>query len=328
MIKLEKETPLPMPTITPLSQAGMPMTRSSPEQKIRAALPVIRFLQTSIPLPIARWFLDKSLKAKRLGPETIRKHLTAAGVPCQWIIPQEAQKDQVLLYFHGGGFVFGLTPQHLEMAEYLAHQTDLRILMVDYRLAPEHPYPAALDDCAAAYHWLLNQDIPADEIAVAGDSAGGNLALTLMMRLHSGGFPLPAAAACLSPAADLTLKDQESDGFQDPLLPPKAVQRYKQAYAGNKDPHNPLISPVYGSFQGLPPLLVHVGEDEILRADAERITDLAQAANVEVRLKIYPGMWHVWQLFLSLPQAVQSLNEIAAFLKLHLSRETQPADSA
>jgi acetyl esterase/lipase len=241
----------------------------------------------------------------------------ADGVPCQWLIPQDSPADQALLYLHGGGFVFGLTPPHLQMGAYLAQKMGIRILMVDYRLAPKHPFPAALDDCATAYRWLLEQGISTQNIAVAGDSAGGNLTIALLMKLRDSGDPLPAAAACLSPVTDMT-KDKVHQGYQDPLLPPKAIRLYTASYVGNNDAHNPLISPVFGNLRGLPPLLIHAGEDEILRDDAVRIAELTEAAGVDARLEVYPRMWHVWQLFLALPQAIQSLDDIAQFLRSHI----------
>jgi acetyl esterase/lipase len=196
----------------------------------------------------------------------------------------------------------------------------MRVLMVDYRTAPSHPFPAALDDCVTAYHWLLKQGVVAQNIVVAGDSAGGNLTVTMLMKLRDSGTSLPAAAACLSPVTDLTPRDNLPQGFQDPLLSPKAVRFYNRSYLGNKDAHNPLISPVFGNLRGLPPLLVHAGEDEILRDDALRIASLAESAGVDVRLEIFPRMWHVWQLNLTLPQAIQSLDDIAHFLKAHYAQ--------
>jgi acetyl esterase/lipase len=229
----------------------------------------------------------------------------------------------VLLYLHGGGFVFGLTHMHLQMGGYLAQKLGMRILMVDYRLAPEHPFPAALEDCVTVFHWLLKQEILPQNMVVAGDSAGGNLTVTMLMKLRDSGVSLPAAAACLSPVTDLTTRGHQRQGYKDPLLPPKAVKFYRQSYVGNHDAHDPLISPLFGNLGGLPPLLVHVGEDEILREDAIAITDLARSADVDVRLEIYPRMWHVWQLTLTLPQAIQSLEDIAHFFKRHLMVNTK-----
>ncbi len=199
------------------------------------------------------------------------------------------------------------------MGAYLAQKMRARILMVDYRLAPAHPFPAALDDCIAAYRWLLHQNVPAQHIVVAGDSAGGNLTLTLLLKLRDSGEPLPAAAACLSPVTDLT-RDHAHPQYQDPLLPPKAMTFYTRSYVGHSDAHNPHISPVFGDLRGLPPLLIHAGEHEILREDAERLAERARAAGSDVQLEIFPRMWHVWQLSLALPQAAQSLDAIAQFL--------------
>ena len=294
------------------------MTISSTERKARAVLPVVRFMQAHLPLPVARWLLRQSMAHLRLDDDVIREAVSADGVSCQWVIPQNSPTDQVLLYLHGGGFVFGLTPPHLQMGACLARKMSMRILMVDYRLAPDYPFPAALDDCATAYRWLLKQGISAQNIVVAGDSAGGNLTITSLMKLRDNGDPLPAAAACLSPVTDLSNKNNLDNEIKDPLLPPKAVQFYNKAYVAHNDPRNPLISPVFGNLRGLPPFLVHAGEDEILRDDAARIASLAKSLDVDVRLEIYPRMWHVWQINLSLPQSVQSLDDIAQFLKAHL----------
>ncbi|MFN2150082.1 MAG: alpha/beta hydrolase [Anaerolineales bacterium] len=298
------------------------MTISPIERKIRAGLPIIRFMQSYIPLPLANWLIKKSMVRVKLDKAVARQPVSADGVPCEWIIPGDSPKNRVLLYLHGGGFVFGLSPQHLQMGAYLAQNMDVHILMVDYRLAPQYPFPAALDDCTTAYRWLLQQDIPPGHIVVAGDSAGGNLTITLLMKLRDSGEQLPAAAACLSPVTDMTNRDQRVEGFKDPLLPPKAIKMYTRSYLGENDPRNPLISPVFGNLRGLPPLLVHAGEDEILREDAVRIANLAESAGVDVNLEIYARMWHVWQLNLNLPQATQSLGEIANFLKAHLGEET------
>ena len=294
------------------------MAPSFVERIARARLPALRLAQTYMPLPVSRWFIKLGMAFVRLGAEVRRAAVSADGVPCEWLIPQNSAKDQVLLYLHGGGFVYGMTPPHLQMVAYLAKKAGIRSLMVDYRLGPDHPFPAALDDCVTAYRWLLKQGISAQNIVVAGDSAGGNLTITTMMKLRDSGEPLPAAAACLSPVADLTERSNAFREVRDPLLPPKAVTIYHTAYVAQNDARNPLISPAFGDWHGLPPLLVHAGEDEILREDAVRIEEVARAASVEVRLEIYPRMWHVWQINAGLPQAVQSLDDIAQFLSSHL----------
>ena len=303
------------------------MTPSAVERRIRAGLPVIRFLQARLPLRWTRQPLRVATARVRLPADVTRAAVSADGVPCEWLIPQGSPPDQALLYLHGGGFVYGVTPQHIEMVAYLARTMGIRALIVDYRLAPEHPFPAALDDCAAAYRWLLRQGIAPHNTVVAGDSAGGNLALTTLMKLRAGGEPLPAAAACLSPVADLTERRSPAR-LRDPLLPLRALRFYNTSYVARGDARTPLISPVYGDWHGLPPLLIHAGAEELLLDDAARIAEVARAAGVDVRLETYPRMWHVWQIFLALPQAVESLDDIARFLRSHLSPGMlQPARS-
>ncbi len=295
------------------------MTPSSIERKIRAGFPLIRFLQAYLPLRVSRWLIRQGMAHVRLPAAVTQEAVSADGVPCVRVTPQNSRPDQALLYLHGGGFVLGLTPLHVEMMAYVAQKMGIRALLADYRLAPDHPFPAPLDDCVTAYRWLLKQGLDARNVVVAGDSAGGNMTITSLMKLRDSGGPLPAAAACLSPVADLSGSSRPADGFKDPLLPPRARKLYSQSYLAHNDPRDPLISPVFGDWRGLPPLLVHVGEDEILRADAVRIAELAQAAGVEVRLQVYPRMWHVWQLYLQLPQAIQSLDDIGRFLSGHLA---------
>lgn len=300
------------------------MTISSAERNFRRLMPLIRWMQATLPLRwsarLNRWGLSRA----RMPAGVIRQPVSADGVPCEWLIPDGSPGDRALLYLHGGGFVYGQTLPHLEMGGVLARKIGVRVLMVDYRIAPAHPFPAALDDCVTAYGWLRNQGFPAQSIAIAGDSAGGNLTLTTLMRLRdggqrsaAGGSPLPAAGACLSPVADFSPKGG-AQSYRDPMLPPKAIKMYNRSYVADHDPRDPLISPVFGDWHGLPPLLIHAGEDEILRADAVRVAELARAAGVDVRLEIYPRMWHVWQLVLGMPQAIQSLDDIAGFIKAHL----------
>jgi epsilon-lactone hydrolase len=292
------------------------------ERKVRALLPLIRFMQVYMPLGVAQRLTKQGAARVRLPADVTRETVSADGVACEWLIPCNSPSNRALLYLHGGGFVYGLTSPHLEMVAYLAQKMGVRALMVDYRLAPAHPFPAALDDCVTAYRWLLKQGIPAQNLVMAGDSAGGNLTITTMMQLRDGGEPLPAAAACLSPVADLSGDGHSGRSVPDPLLPLKAIQRYNTSYVAHHDARDPLISPVYGDWHSLPPLLIHAGEDEILCDDAVRIEELATAAGVDVRLEIYPRMWHVWQIYPTLPQAVQSLDDIAQFLKSHSGAPT------
>ena len=214
------------------------MPPSAVERRIRAGLPVIRFLQTRLRPRWTRAPLRAAAARARLPADVRRQAVSADGVPCEWLIPQNSPPDQALVYLHGGGFVFGATPQHIVLVAHLARRMDIRALIVDYRLAPEHPFPAALDDCVTAWRWLLNQGIAPQNTVLAGDSAGGNLTLTTMMKLRDGGEQLPAAAACLSPVADLSERHSPAE-FRDPLLPLRAVRFYSASYAAGSDCRRP-----------------------------------------------------------------------------------------
>lgn len=294
------------------------MTQSAIEEKIRSTLPITRWITAYMPVKLMQWIIEKTVSRAKMPDGVTQQPVTANGIPCHWIIPQNSPQDKVLLYLHGGGFIFGVTSIHLEMLAYLANKMGIRALMVDYRLAPQHPFPAALEDCISAYQWLRTQGYPAENIVIAGDSAGGNLTLTTLMALRDDGDALPAAAACLSPVADLSNKEAGfKEGF-DAILHPKAAKFMNKSYVADNDATNPLLSPIYGDWHGLPPLLIHAGEEEILREDAIQAEKLAKEAGVDVTLEIYPRMWHVWQISPELPQAKQSLDDIAAFLKAHL----------
>ena len=295
------------------------MTIPSAERRIRAALPFIRFMQNFMPPALSNRLNRIGVSRVKLDSDVVRQAVNADDVACEWLIPPNNLMDKVLLYIHGGGFVFGQTPLHLQMGAYLAKKLGFRILMVDYRTAPDHPFPAALDDCVTACLWLQKQGISADNMVIAGDSAGGNLTLTTLLKLQLAGHPLPAAAVCLSPVTDLTPEAQRRAEFQDILLPPKAIEFYNRAYLGDNDPHNPLISPILGDLAGLPPMLLFAGDDELLREDAIYFAEKAESAGVDIRLEIYPRMWHVWQLFLTFPEATRSLDDFVQFCKRQLN---------
>jgi monoterpene epsilon-lactone hydrolase len=243
----------------------------------------------------------------------------AGTVPAEWTVPQGAPTDTVLLYIHGGAWFMCSPGTHRGLVSSLAFHSRTRALSLDYRLAPEHPFPAALDDCLEAYHWLLQSGIAPGKIVVAGDSAGGNLTLALLVALRDGGEPLPAGAACLSPATDLAETDAFSTtkAVEDPILGSTNKGGFKiiPNYVGDTDRRHPLISPLYADLHGLPPILIHVGEDEILLDDATRFVAGARAAGVEASLVIWPGMWHVFQAFTPMvPEASQSLQQIGKFV--------------
>ncbi|HVU11660.1 MAG TPA: alpha/beta hydrolase [Phototrophicaceae bacterium] len=284
---------------------------------MRRLLPLARLMLGYFPLPLMRWLQNQGRIT--LPENCTRRVIAADNVPCEWLIPDGSSSDQVLLYLHGGGFVYGWSNAHRQMVLYLAQLLNVRALAVDYRLAPEYPYPAALDDCVAVYRWLIGQGIAPENIVITGDSAGGQLTLATLLKLRDDGDPLPAAGVCLSPAADLTIRDELYERTEDLILHPRALANFRSAYVGSHDASDPLLSPVYGDFHGLPPLLIHIGADEFLRADAERAADQAKRDGVDVRIEVYPRMWHVWHMqFANLPQAIQALDDVAGFIKSHL----------
>lgn len=259
---------------------------------------------------------DRFIKLPR---EAEVKRDLAEGVPIEWIIPLNASSQSVILYLHGGGWTLGWSTLERRMVAHICQAAASRALAVDYRLAPEHPFPAALEDCLTIYHWLLKNGTSPQNIVIAGDSAGANLTLATLMSLRDAGDPLPAAAVCVSPMTDLAGTGESFRVKQDPALTVKFALTLARHYAGDQDLRLPLLSPHYGNLRGLPPLLIHVGGDEILLSDATRLADNARAAEADVNLVIWPRMWHVWHLFVpDLPEARQAVNAIGAFIREHL----------
>lgn len=239
-------------------------------------------------------------------------------LPARWIIPPVEEDGRVLLYLHGGAWVYGWSAHYDAFVARLSSAARARALCVDYRLAPGRPFPAALDDCLSAYTFLLGQGVPPGRVVVAGDSAGGNLALALLLRLKEIGLPLPAAGVCLSPVTDLYARGDSyrANQHSDVILPAAVVDFGAAAYAAGRDLRDPYISPLYGDLSGLPALLVQAGGGEILLDDARAFASRAVDCGVDVTLSIAPGMWHVWQLMAPLlPEATRAVDEIARFVR-------------
>lgn len=230
-----------------------------------------------------------------------------------------ATAERVVLHLHGGAYVMGSPRTHRGLGAALSRTAHAQVLLPDYRLAPEDVYPAALDDALAVYRWLVqDRRYPSSRIAVTGDSAGGGLALALLSAAWDEGLPLPACYVGLSPWTDLAATGgsvRELDGI-DPWLSADLLLPAGRAYAGDVDLHDPAVSPLYADLAGLPPMLVHVGSDEILRDDAVRLVERAREAGVDASLGIFDGLWHVFQAF-PLPESRSSLREIGAFIRRH-----------
>lgn len=241
------------------------------------------------------------------------------GVRGELVESSSSPEENVLLYLHGGGY-FGCSAEtHRPITAYFAMH-GFRVFAPNYRLAPENPFPAAVDDAVEVYRELLAAGSSRQRIVVAGDSAGGGLALSLMLALRAAGTPLPAAAALFSPWTDLaaTGESLRTNARRCAMFNGEDIGPSARYYLGNADPRNPLASPLYADLSALPPLLIHVGADECLRDDSTRVAEKARAAGVTVELKIWPVVPHAWQLALQiLPEARQSLRESSEFLRKH-----------
>ena len=244
--------------------------------------------------------------------------VTAGGVPAHWLEAPGTQTDRVLIFLHGGGFEFGSVRSDGELASRLGRAGGMRVLFPEYRLAPEHHFPAAIDDVIATWRWLrTDQRLPARSIAVAGDSAGGGLAVGLLVALRDAGEELPAAAVLMSPTVDLTGSGASMTERvdQDPLSTPDMLRQFAADYLAGADPRTPLASPLFASLAGLPPLLVLVGTADLLLSDSERLAAAADQAGVDVTLEIGEGLPHVYPLMLGTPEAAEATDEIGKFLR-------------
>ena len=242
----------------------------------------------------------------------------AGGVSAEWSVADGADQDKVILYVHGGGYVMGSAGSHRDMTGRLSQTAGARVLSLNYRLAPEYPFPAPVDDAVAAYRWLLGQGIQASNIAIAGDSAGGGLAFAALIAIRDAGEPVPAAGIGISPWVDMegTGESMTTRAAVDPVVQKEGLLGMAKIYLGGADPKNPLAAPLHANLAGLPPLLIQVGDAETLLNDATRITERARKADVDVTLKVWDEMPHVWHLFAPiLPEGQQAIEEIGAFFK-------------
>jgi monoterpene epsilon-lactone hydrolase len=261
----------------------------------------------------------------------LRRRIAIGGLSAEEHLPRRGTGGAVILYLHGGGFVMGSARTHRGISGRLARGVGARVVTLNYRLAPEHPYPCALDDSLSAYRALLSEGTPPGRIAVAGDSAGGNLAFALMLRLKGEGTPLPAAVVGLSPFVDMTGSGASMSGNAalDPFLDAVRLPDVVRAYAPGLDPVDPLLSPLFGDLAGLPPCLIQCGGDEILLDDAVRMQAALVAAGVRSDLEVWPRMPHVWQAFARfLPEGRAALGRVCAFLRAELDPASGESEAA
>jgi epsilon-lactone hydrolase len=248
--------------------------------------------------------------------------VSAGGVAAEWISAPGAVADRAVLYLHGGGYVLGSVKTHRDLMSRVSRAAKVRVLGLDYRLAPEHPFPAAVDDSVAAYRWLLQQDLKPSRVAVAGDSAGGGLVIATLVAIRDAKLPMPAAGVCLSPWVDLEGigESMKTRAEADPVVRREMLTQMAAAYLGGKDVRTPLAAPLYADLKGLPPLLIQVGDAETLLDDSNRLAQIAQAAGVQVKLEVWPEMIHVFQLFAGfLPEGQLAVDGIGQYLSQRLS---------
>jgi epsilon-lactone hydrolase len=257
--------------------------------------------------------------AGRLHPvpdDVLVTEVTAGGVPAHWLAAPGADPGRVLLFLHGGGYELGSLRSDGELAARLGRASGMRVLFPEYRLAPEHPFPAAIDDVLAAWRWLRT-DLSARSLAVAGDSAGGGLAVALLVATRDAGEALPAAAVLMSPTVDLTSSgaSMTERADQDPFSTPELLRQLASDYLAGADPKTPLASPLFASLAELPPLLIQVGTADLLLSDSERLAAAAAEAGVDVTLEIGEGLPHVYPILLGTPEAAEATEQTGKFLR-------------
>lgn len=250
----------------------------------------------------------------------------ADGVPGEWIAAPGAAEDAVVYYLHGGGYTIGSINSHRSLISRISRAAGARAFAIDYRLAPEHPFPAGLEDALTGYRWLMAQGVEPSRMVIAGDSAGGGLTLATLLSLRDAGDPLPAAAVLISPWTDMTHSGEsiKTRAELDPMIKADEAGTVSDAYLDGHDPKDPLVSPVFADLSGLPPMLIQVGDYEVLLDDSTRVAERAKAAGVDVTIEVWDEMIHVWHFFASmLPEGQQAIDRIGEYV-----RERVPARTA
>ncbi|MBN2529290.1 MAG: alpha/beta hydrolase [Deltaproteobacteria bacterium] len=245
------------------------------------------------------------------------KQVTAGGVNAEWFVPRYSTEDKVLVYLHGGGYCLGLSSITRKFVARISLESGLRTLLVDYRLAPKHPWPAALDDAVNVYNWLQQEGYSPRRIAFAGDSSGAGLCLSALLEFRNGGLPLPSSCAALCPVLDMagTGESFKTRAHLDPFRLKDPLGIAKHSFT-NTNPKDPILSPLYSNLHGLPPLLIHAAQYDVFEDDAVRFAQKAEAAGANVTLTVWEKMWHIFQLSPQfLPEANQARSEISAFIQ-------------
>lgn len=297
-----------------------------PSEMLKTIVDMMRAQRSVIPPDIdaatMRAGMESMTGLMPLPPDVATEPASANGVPAEWVSVPTASADRVVLYVHGGAYVIGSINTHRDLAGRISRASGARVLNVDYRLAPEHPHPAAVEDATAAYRWLVANGHAPARLAIAGDSAGGGLTIATLVALRDAGDPLPAAGVCLSPWVDLEGigESMSSRAHLDPMVQKDHLLRMAKLYLGDLHPRTPLAAPLYADLSGLPPLLIQVGTAETLLDDATRIAERAKKAGVEVTLDVWEDMIHVFQAFAPmLPEGQRAIEQIGEYLRARWS---------
>lgn len=275
----------------------------------------------SLDVPAMRAGMEAMTATSELPEGTRCTPCEVSGRPAEWVEGPDADGSRVLLYFHGGGYVIGSIATHRALVARIARVAGIRGLVLDYRLAPEHPFPAAVEDAMAAYRFLLDEGIEPEGIALGGDSAGGGLTFATLVALRDAGTPLPAAAIALSPWVDLegSGESMTTRADADPMVGREGLLEMARLYLAEADPKTPTASPLHADLAGLPPLYVQVGTAETLLDDATRIAARARAAGVQIELEPFEDLVHVFQAFAPhVPESLEAIQKLGAFLKRQL----------
>jgi acetyl esterase/lipase len=246
--------------------------------------------------------------------------VNAGGVTAEWVAAEGASDSRVVLYFHGGGYIIGSPRTHRAMLAHLSRDSGARVLALDYRLAPEHPFPAPVEDAVSSYRWLLSEGFDPDRIALAGDSAGGGLTVATLVQIRYLGIAMAAAGVCISPWVDMEGlgESMETRAEADPMVGKESLMVSAKTYLGGADPRAPLAAPLYADLRGLPPILIQVGDAEVLLDDSTRLTGVAREAGVEVQMDVWDDMIHVWHVFAPiLPEGKKAISQAGEFIKKH-----------
>jgi acetyl esterase/lipase len=245
--------------------------------------------------------------------------ITVDGIPAEWQTVPDVEEDKVILYFHGGGYIMG-SPNFTRMISVrLGKVTKMRILSIDYRLAPEHPYPQGLEDCISSYNWLLSKGFNPKNIIISGDSAGGYFTLMTLVKLRNEGTPLPAGAICFSPATDLAMTGESlvKNGPTDPILADLGIYWWVECYLAGEDPFSPEVSPIYADLSNLPPLLIQATTSEMLYDEAKEFIELAKKAGVDATLQTWDESLHEFQIN-NLPESTEAFSKAKEFVEKNM----------